>query len=892
MAVIVTNGNVGLSTAGGFYRSIAANFGINATNPLSLTTERLATVTFSHSENLLGVIISLNVSTNVATVTDTVTAELQELVAAVWTTRASSTFNPSTVLCACIQNFSFGAGYPVNTTAGIWRFRFTATGTWSIGTSNGSAVGFVAYSDAAVSFVSGSDSIVIKDNDQLTIDQTASLANTTSTGGAFGTSMWICKGPGTESPSATVNDKLLWDASTSRTLTVKGAINYGAYCGIRIGSESSPVTAANQAVISITNGSSGKGFVSLFTTVTNTPGASLQMWGEYPTKRVAQLTADVASGTNTLTVDDSTGFVATDTVFIGGGNDSVEYTISSVPSATSIILTTNVAQKHERYNWIHNSTEAKHGIVMKSTSTSANATGRMSVITHLMINGVRIRNIAWAAGSSSFWSRDPYEEAKTFKHCVIIGKSSSPTPLYSSTHRPGAGGELIEDCLFNNNTFNGSVSALSEIVSSNYYQSGVVQFKDVYFANANTVQGMGRGIRNNIDGWHWQRTNTNSFGISGLSGSIYKNITIHQCTIASQIDDFPDSLIENLTLYDSAIALGMSVNGSKLINFNCYDMGTLVQPDSAFALMGYNQVTSFVVENGNWVMGMNSEGSFLQATLARSSSISFLNDNSTTNQDFVIVAGGRLTRTGTGLTDTTVYGSNLYSLRFDGRFKDFPMYLDKTVLIGNQSGYSMFIYAWVKMNSANYWAGSTYRMPRLTVTYDNGATTTYAQAGQSTDWQMLSVPITPTTTYPTVDLEFSSYTDATSTDAYWYIGGYGIVLPAGRNVDPGTMLYWNDAFPEINTPTSLSAFDVWAVDPATFGTGTVGEIVVNTPTEVWAEDSATFTAGTVGEDVLNSRKLLANNLTKDALGTVTIYEDDNVTIFKQYKSTAEERTKL
>lgn len=141
----------------------------------------------------------------------------------------------------------------------------------------------------------------------------------------------------------------------------------------------------------------------------------------------------------------------------------------------------------------------------------------------------------------------------------------------------------------------------------------------------------------------------------------------------------------------------------------------------------------------------------------------------------------------------------------------------------------MTVGVWCKINSANYYAG-THQLPRLTIDYDNG-TTAYCQAGESTDWQLLFVTFTPTTTCGQIIVTLSGRTDATTTDAYIYFDDFTVAYPPSVALDLGGLDNWADALPvtpPIAIPISAGtvATNVWQQLTATsYGTGTMGEWV-------------------------------------------------------------------
>ena len=88
----------------------------------------------------------------------------------------------------------------------------------------------------------------------------------------------------------------------------------------------------------------------------------------------------------------------------------------------------------------------------------------------------------------------------------------------------------------------------------------------------------------------------------------------------------------------------------------------------------------------------------------------------------------------------------------------------------------MTVAVWCKINNAAFYAG-THQKPRLSITYDN-ATTVYTEAAASTDWQLLAVNFTPTTTYGQITVELSCRTDAVGANAYVYFDDWSILYPA------------------------------------------------------------------------------------------------------------------
>ena len=148
----------------------------------------------------------------------------------------------------------------------------------------------------------------------------------------------------------------------------------------------------------------------------------------------------------------------------------------------------------------------------------------------------------------------------------------------------------------------------------------------------------------------------------------------------------------------------------------------------------------------------------------------------------------------------------------------------------------MVVGVWCKINNAAYYGG-THQKPRLTINYDNG-TVAYAEAVASTGWQFISVPFTPTTTYGQITATLSTMTDQTGSNAYVYFDDYSVLLPAGVQLNLGSMDLWANALPVMPTiATNLSALDVLTASALVdYGADTIGELLKTT--EQKADDAA------------------------------------------------------
>ena len=211
------------------------------------------------------------------------------------------------------------------------------------------------------------------------------------------------------------------------------------------------------------------------------------------------------------------------------------------------------------------------------------------------------------------------------------------------------------------------------------------------------------------------------------------------------------------------------------------------------------------------------------------SRLAIVNSEGTANKDLDYLADGYIVRTGDGLADTTsrLGGTGNFATRFQSTSSSNSLRWSFNVPTGNIGTLTMNVGVWIKINNATYYAG-THQNPRLTINFDNG-TETYATASDTTDWQFINVPFTPTTSYGIIDVRLSSRTDATGSNAYVYFDDLNVAYPAGVQLNLGNMNLWADGLP-ITPPisTGVNANDVWSADPTTFATATVGDVVNKT----------------------------------------------------------------
>lgn len=206
--------------------------------------------------------------------------------------------------------------------------------------------------------------------------------------------------------------------------------------------------------------------------------------------------------------------------------------------------------------------------------------------------------------------------------------------------------------------------------------------------------------------------------------------------------------------------------------------------------------------------------------------------NQVEGNDRIIYEEGDLYKCGTGLSDTTNHNED-YCLKFVPKAPQplvqppisyvAPLAWTQKIPTENIQNKDMMVGIWIKIDSASYWAGASadIQMPRITVNYDNG-TLAYGEAAQTTDWQFVFTPFTPLTTYGEITVTVNGKTDAVVANASFYVAEMSVLYPAGHNIAMGKFNTWSSSLPTMpSISTTISAGDVWAVDPSFFGAGTV-----------------------------------------------------------------------
>jgi hypothetical protein len=640
---------------------------------------------------------------------------------------------------------------------------------------------------------------------------------------------------------------LLWDDTASHDLTIDGLVFMGTHAGVYVGTEADPISYANKAIITLVNpvtlaAASAYPYMSGFAGISLASnyygnGQTLCFSGDVPAQRYATLTSDAAVSDTVLNVDDSSGFQAGDYVYItkhdatySSANNATRYTVDSVGTGT-ITLTSGILGQKRLAGGFVMLTERGYGVqIYCSKLTTYSGLMRFHGLANLYMRGVYAQGIYGVLGySNNYTYRDNTSRLRAFiiEYCMFENYQHAQAAYYGVT---GLIANELGAYISNNLSFGcaamGSVIGVTSkfLTPTRLVKSGTVYYEENISARSavNCLTGSGAGLpgavfTGNID--HNSRYRefgqNNRYDGNYSYGNDYSNFW-RAAFGAYLINNVADRTLRGW------FSTGLATN---LINVTDIDTqingltgGTPTMTPTADSYYDY----TFVNPNIDLTLFDNTD----QVSLAVGSKIKVVDNAQTLHNDLVITPTGIFQRCGNLLADSTAYGSNLYSWRFEpGTPPDVLEYTYDQV-IGDQSGHSMFVYMWVKINSANYWSG-THRLPRLYVAYDNGDQV-YSQAGESTDWQMLIAPVTLATSYPTITIALNGYTDQTGSDAWFYLGHIGTVLPEGRNVEPGTLSFWSEAEPMAGIASGLSAADVWSVPTSQLvGAGTIGETSSN-----------------------------------------------------------------
>lgn len=772
-----------------------------------------------------------------------------------WVTRtkddfASSYFIPSTSgysgIFSTMTAFPFTTPYAIDTNANKWRIYLKDYGgstgaiNWASSSVTATDVAYIAWCDNAVSFTNN-DVLVCKD--VVTIDQTATVKGVLPTGRTdLAPAVIICS---TTNDTEDTISKLKWQTSpaSSYTFTVDGNIVMGTWTGMQIGTSANPIPYAQQAILELkvpTVGTNVSGPTCLFGSSTSRPFGrnSIIMYGEIPTYRSATLSVDaeLLQDKITLTQDLSAQWQVGDRIVVGrqnvkGQGSTTVNTISSF-SGAQITLNANIATYKRYANASVINLSRGYGIMVRCDTTGAASSRGLFYVSKsafFKVSGVYFRDTYFT--NLSYYSTygnafDNYgTKYEINDNLSEYTQTTGVAILYGQDIIPPLGIDLKRNLCFRSQVLGG--------VGANYTtvkKSGTMTVEDnISLMVGSTAQAGGSiGTNNtkiNYTNNKWENGSISFVMLTGRTQTLTGNL-FWGCSNASGTLTFA-TLALNPTMSDNyyennTYAFGWQSAGfvvDAVSNNDTFGQTVANTYDILYLAGAYG--TFFINDS----VGTINENLTSISDTVSGSRVGITTENGVANKTRSTLTEGYYTKTGAGLSDTTVHTAGGFALRFEPNVVELAY--EQIIPTGDIGGLTMTVNVWCKINSANYYSG-TYVTPKLTINYDNG-TTTSASATNTTSWQLLSASFTPSTSYGQITVTLTAETDQTGTNAYVYWDDMGVLFPAGVTLNLGSMDLWATGQPiSPMIATGVNANDVWAVDKTTLtATDSIGEHVAS-----------------------------------------------------------------
>jgi hypothetical protein len=798
-----------LSQVNGFYRVESYNLSQLYTdiNTIYLSTEVDIPVTFANGGNCQGVIIGLQQSQKaVQGPTDmSVQVRLQQNVASVWTDRASVTLTPlqihrlSDAMSQLYQNdvfmVPFTGGtfpYPVDTTAGNWRFAVIQTGgtvgTWNIRvTSAATNAVYATWCDNPVSFTSGADCLIVKD--PVTIDMSCYFKGVALLNDANRSVCGMVCSSATITPDTVAGLRWANPPAAAYTMTVDGIFVFSAHSGFRIGTQAQPIPLTAAATVSVVPATTGGAAYSYLQTISSGGKVNFFFWGAIPTWERTRIAGDTPVGSTTIGTVDTVDWKSGDSIFIGGQDvrglgERTIYTVTGYDSANRLLSISPALAVNNRKNGGCLIRATGYAVNFNSSSTNSVNMGCLN----LHLSGVSVRDHSFYGSSGpDDWTAYPSSIGQTYiSHCCFYSDTNTQSALYGLAL--GLYGTTLDSCnFFNKRPFDSAFVGSGNLTMMLGSAAGPpvrVAVSNCWFSTPNwatsanaidfgsCVLALSNCVFENYDkpflgysssGQKVSQTlprreirNCLFFGNSSTDGAVYEANNAR-------------SLSANNTFSNNNVGLtGISDGGRSVqdtfVN-NTIDIAT--GPDFAYAFV--SPVSS------NLIIANALDGS--GRTLGQSSVASL---NNIPNNDVIFSSFGTCFRTGPGLPDTTVhtarpnaYGLLLYPSPISFWPLEWPHYTDSRVIpTGNIQGQPLTVSAWVMMGTSAYYAGD-HQNPTLNVAYDGTASGSVV-AVNGTNWQQLAMTVMPQTSTPYVEAWVSAATDHTGSKRGVYVDDWAV----------------------------------------------------------------------------------------------------------------------
>lgn len=760
MAIIVSNGNVSLSTASAFDSVECSNMGMFSATSLALTSSRQINFTPTSTRNSKGVILCLigGSSTN----NRSVKVDLCD---------GSTVLQTVTLTSAQISNSVANSSggwivyfdYTDNslTSAHVYNFKVVQTGgsvgTWSIKTSDATNAFFIEVPDKAVTATTG-DTIIFKDKVTWDVTPFTLGPGQLGTGDAANAVSGVFVKCPSAPTSANTQGNLVWDTTAARSLTLDGMLITSAHTAWRIGTSGSRCTKTNLATITFANRSAGTVTSGIYgtsgTVADGEKKQSLFWYGELPTNAYGTLQADttVGGGSFKVTQDVTAGtnpWASGERVAVGkqtakGAGDTAIYTISGTPTwdgTKSTVSLTGTLATNVRKTGGHVIRLEGYGIKLISNTTNRGVV-QMRHPSNFVFDGIEVEETTLTLGqSASFANQDD------------TANRSQPN---------------IKNCSWYH-TSGGSLFAVNGIlVESEGFLIDKVYAYRINTANTPVFQSGVSGTTT--------LSNCITIGISGASQmtttskAVYTNNVVENVingySLAGKLLTFTGNSIWGSNLSSGAVAL-TSVIAPSSISGNIYDNNSLA--------IGFAATAVKVVETN----------SFFGSTTANTADFSFTAD---AYFDYTLVnPSGALTVTTTNEADT-ISGSHFRVTNYNLTANDYRAWYTEGSFLSNGSNLEQYTsqstdtlsavynlksgavstfavraYITCTMSNAGYYAGVN-TLPTLSVAYDTSSTAS-GVASATTSAQTLAASFTPATDNNAIAISLRTQTDAGATNS-------------------------------------------------------------------------------------------------------------------------------
>jgi len=687
--------------------------------------------------------------------------------------------------------------------------------------------------------------------DEVTVNRnftTRAYLGTGDTVGAF--SGWL----GTSrTPSKTTAARMkIPTTSAPIDFMMDGWVLISSHSGVSVGSIASPISATNRvrfivkSLATVGTGFTVGGFIDASCQI-GSAGSRSGRWtftayGEVPAKRTTNIVGSLAVGATSMTVIDGSTFVAGDTFNVGKrptrsalGEPAIpRYTVTSVVGNTvnfTPALVSFGASDGSIVAKYKNTTTGLTGFGIDFTAEyKVGQGGRYIIGSGGIITNFDVKGSYWERTGVSWVNINGINEEIAWKSMWHLKDATlngfiAERAYAQDTVNIGQGqlldvGIMVENVIYPLTTItgynnNGVAGAIIGTASG-----GQVWVKNcICFGGSGNVAPLQlvANTKNNIDGFQYYHGGGGITGlrVTGLNcdiNNIYvwgSGATLSAACAGIEISNAFNARMSNIKVNNCnqgiSVMLGVAVNctidnltlGDELANTFDFDY----QTTSTYA--------DILVRTTTGNPTFNTERT---PTLVSGSTFKFTDCN-VTNNDFTMQPFGFIRRTGYGLGDTTVWNGSTFGVASLGQFgmrlepsssTGLLTYKDNdgATTIGLVQNKTVTVTTRVKINNAAFYAG-VHTKPTLKVTYD-GSTVVQAVATGTTADQQLQVVFTPTTTNQAITIELNCATDATTTDAYVYLGEVLVGLPSGISVDTSQLGSWTNALPLGYTKTFSS----------------------------------------------------------------------------------------